>query len=240
MSLNAEWHIRLRQVLVNYFDENELETLCYDLGIDYQDLPGDGKTKKTIELVKHFARRGKTAELIDYCSRQRPNLEWDKIRAAAAAGPLAFESEPDSTERTAQHPEKASAFKSARPFILAAAVILAIIALYATWQMRRETGNTKPSTSENVALRQACIEASDIVNRMSTYSNWEESAQDRQKFWLLYGSKLILAGESPEIKKAMQEYAGVLGEVDAGRAKPAALLAPAINVTYACKPFVNP
>jgi hypothetical protein len=48
----------LRQALIEYFDESELRTLCFDLGVDYDGLSGIGKADKARELVGHFWRRG--------------------------------------------------------------------------------------------------------------------------------------------------------------------------------------
>ncbi len=41
---------QLRQSLVESFDENELRDLCFDLRIDYESLPGDGKSARAREL----------------------------------------------------------------------------------------------------------------------------------------------------------------------------------------------
>jgi hypothetical protein len=45
-SLPKDYLINLRQILTERFDESELRTLCFDLGIDYDDLPGSGKVDK--------------------------------------------------------------------------------------------------------------------------------------------------------------------------------------------------
>jgi nitrate reductase NapE component len=94
-SQSSNWHIRLRQILVSYFDENELETLCFDLHVDSQCLAGTGKARRVIELIKYCARSGKVKDLIDYCSQQRPNVPWAELRAAAIRNPLAVDREPD-------------------------------------------------------------------------------------------------------------------------------------------------
>jgi hypothetical protein len=92
---SSNWHVRLREILENYFDENDIETLCFDLRFDYDRLAGEGKTRKIVELIKEFARLGRIGELIDYCSRQRPNVAWAELRAAALKNPLVVEREPD-------------------------------------------------------------------------------------------------------------------------------------------------
>ena len=52
----------LRQILAERFNEGELRTLCFDLGIDYENLPGQGKADKARELVAYFQRRGDIAK----------------------------------------------------------------------------------------------------------------------------------------------------------------------------------
>jgi hypothetical protein len=92
---SSNWHVRLREVLESYFDENDIETLCFDLRFDYERLAGEGKTRKIVELIKEFARLGRVGELIDYCSRQRPNIQWAELREAALKNPLVVDREPD-------------------------------------------------------------------------------------------------------------------------------------------------
>jgi hypothetical protein len=85
---------QLRQALLAHFDTSDLETLCFDLGIDYDALPGDGRAAKVVELIEHFARTGRIVELIDYCAGMRANVPvpWAELRAAAVANPALFQS----------------------------------------------------------------------------------------------------------------------------------------------------
>jgi hypothetical protein len=66
----------LRQILVESFNQTELETLCFDLGISFESLSGENKDKKIIELINYVKRRGKFAELIKLVQRERPNAPW--------------------------------------------------------------------------------------------------------------------------------------------------------------------
>ena len=54
--------VKWREMLAR-FGEGELKDLCFDLGIDYEDLPGQGKADKARELVAHCERRDRFAEL---------------------------------------------------------------------------------------------------------------------------------------------------------------------------------
>lgn len=55
---------RLYQSLIDRFSKEELRTLCFDLGVEYEDLPGEGRAAKARELVAHLDRRDRLSELI--------------------------------------------------------------------------------------------------------------------------------------------------------------------------------
>ncbi len=69
--------IHLRQTLATRFDEGELRTLCFDLGIDYDDLPATGKSHKATALVAYLHRHGRINELVRVGKQSRPELAWD-------------------------------------------------------------------------------------------------------------------------------------------------------------------
>jgi nucleoside phosphorylase len=54
---------QLRQSLVDHFNDQELRDLCFDMDIDYESLPGEGKASKARELVAFCERRGQISEL---------------------------------------------------------------------------------------------------------------------------------------------------------------------------------
>lgn len=69
--------IILRDQMNQYFSVSELRTLCFDLGIDYEDLPGSTKQLKVIELIGFVQRRGVLDNLIKLLAHQRPNVtKW--------------------------------------------------------------------------------------------------------------------------------------------------------------------
>ncbi len=67
---------QLRQILLDYFDEGELITLCFDLGVDYESLPGAGKANKARDLVAYLQRHGRLAQLISLGQQERPHVQW--------------------------------------------------------------------------------------------------------------------------------------------------------------------
>jgi len=59
-----------------YFSQGELETLCFDLNIDYESLPGQTKIRKAMELVETCERAGMVAALLRILSQHRPHQDW--------------------------------------------------------------------------------------------------------------------------------------------------------------------
>ena len=70
---------QLRNILVEYFDEEELRTFCFDLGVRYDDLGGRSKADKARELVDFMDRKGRLAEVVAEGRKQRPNASWPEL-----------------------------------------------------------------------------------------------------------------------------------------------------------------
>ncbi len=67
---------KLRQVLNTYLNREELRTLCFDLGADYDNLPGEGKAGKARELIAHLEHRGRIPDLIRIGKQLYPDVPW--------------------------------------------------------------------------------------------------------------------------------------------------------------------
>ncbi|MBN1177954.1 MAG: AAA family ATPase [Anaerolineae bacterium] len=83
----------LRDVLTTYFDEEELKTLCFDLGIRYDDLPAEGASGKARELIAYLERRGRIFELIEVGKQLRPDVPWTDVqqtRSEPSRPPILF------------------------------------------------------------------------------------------------------------------------------------------------------
>lgn len=85
-------YTRLRKLLVNSFDLEELRVLCFDMGVEYEDLAGKTKTTKMQDLIQYLKRRGRLQQLIDAAAEERPNVNWPAIDTA--------EEEPDAKQLT--------------------------------------------------------------------------------------------------------------------------------------------
>ena len=73
----------LRKNLVRHFNKEDLRTLCSDLGVDYDDLEGEGKEGQARELIAYLERRGRIQTLIEMCARLRPHVDWEQATHAS-------------------------------------------------------------------------------------------------------------------------------------------------------------
>jgi len=73
---------RLREILDARFSREELRTLCFDLGLDYDDLPGEGKAARARELVVHMQQLGRISYLIRAAARMRSDVAWKRLEDA--------------------------------------------------------------------------------------------------------------------------------------------------------------
>ena len=71
--------VKLRQLLINHFDESELKTICFHIQVDYDILAGQGKADKVRELLSRLKRQERIPDLIVVCKRERPNVSWEKV-----------------------------------------------------------------------------------------------------------------------------------------------------------------
>ncbi|MFO7678780.1 MAG: hypothetical protein R6X34_01905 [Chloroflexota bacterium] len=77
--------IILRQNLNTYFDLNELRGLCFDLGVDSEQLSVRSLSKDEFvrELLRHEAQQERLHLLVAACTKLRPNTEWPLPNAEA-------------------------------------------------------------------------------------------------------------------------------------------------------------
>lgn len=62
----------IREYLTDCFNLEETKTLCADMDIDFDTLPGDGKEAKARELVDYCYRHERLGELLGLCREQNP------------------------------------------------------------------------------------------------------------------------------------------------------------------------
>ena len=78
-SISHQLMIELRDILAKRFSIEDLKQLVFDMGIDYEDLPGQIRAAKARELVAYCQRRGLIPKLIEVGQQQRPDINWPLI-----------------------------------------------------------------------------------------------------------------------------------------------------------------
>ncbi len=81
----------LRNILVERYSTDELRNCCFDLSVDYDDLPGEGKASKARELVSFLDRRNRLADLVHIGRQQRPDIVWPSLNAPSSSQPSVAE-----------------------------------------------------------------------------------------------------------------------------------------------------
>jgi hypothetical protein len=70
---------KLLRAINDSFGENDLRDLCFDLQLDFENLPGPTKKDKARELIIHFDRRKRINVLIATFRELRPNIDLETI-----------------------------------------------------------------------------------------------------------------------------------------------------------------
>jgi tetratricopeptide (TPR) repeat protein len=84
-SLHYQDRAVLRKRLSESFNKEELRTLCFDLGLEHDNLP-DVRNGMARELVAHCERHGLIPHLIRECQRRRPNVHWSSTQLTSLLG----------------------------------------------------------------------------------------------------------------------------------------------------------
>jgi hypothetical protein len=65
---------KLRRTLDTSFDEEELKALCFDIGVEWDQLGGQTKQGKITNLIEHLVRRGNIGALTTWLRINRPDV----------------------------------------------------------------------------------------------------------------------------------------------------------------------
>lgn len=68
--------VDLQKKIYTLYDAEELQTLCFMLGVDYDSLRGNAKQTKVNSLILRMARTGRLEDLVDQASVDRTHVEW--------------------------------------------------------------------------------------------------------------------------------------------------------------------
>ena len=67
----------LFNILQAHFDVEEFRTLCFELGVNYDNLRGEGLAPKMRELIAYCQRRNQVEKLITMIKQERPSIDMD-------------------------------------------------------------------------------------------------------------------------------------------------------------------
>lgn len=77
-SLKLHYIARLRNLIFKHFNKSELKDLCFDLGVNYDELQNSESTKDAArELVAYLDRRNRLSDLVARCYQLRPKVKWE-------------------------------------------------------------------------------------------------------------------------------------------------------------------
>ncbi|NKQ34149.1 MAG: NACHT domain-containing protein, partial [Chloroflexi bacterium] len=76
---SATYLTELHQRLNQHFNLAEIQTLCLQLHVDYESIPGQEKPSIIRELLLALGRRNRLPDLISLLQQERPNVTWPLV-----------------------------------------------------------------------------------------------------------------------------------------------------------------
>ncbi len=77
----------LHKASKDHLDQEELRALCFKLGIEYDDLRGEGRSGQAQELLRLVQRQNQIDHLLDTLCQAHPHVDWKKASQGSAAAP---------------------------------------------------------------------------------------------------------------------------------------------------------
>lgn len=108
---NQDWKTQLRYALMKYFNEAELQGLCFDIDLDYDNIATGSKIQTVIQMIDYGIRTGTVTKLVELCEQQRPNVPWSAISEGAWVETEQYASNPT----TGVPPVREPLYESATP-----------------------------------------------------------------------------------------------------------------------------
>lgn len=67
---------RLRRLMSDFLETNDLENICFDMRIDFEELPTGRKDSKLRSLITHCERHARIDELLKQLRELLPSIAW--------------------------------------------------------------------------------------------------------------------------------------------------------------------
>ncbi|MCB9434143.1 MAG: hypothetical protein H6668_19395 [Ardenticatenaceae bacterium] len=73
---------QLHPLLTKYFSMSELHQLAFDLGIEWEEMPGQTRSEKVRSFIGYADRADRLVDLIALARRERPHVDWPEPSSA--------------------------------------------------------------------------------------------------------------------------------------------------------------
>lgn len=81
MTNSSRYLSDLHQQIDRLFSMEDVRTMCFNLGVDFDNVTGEGKSARIRELLLQLARRSELQMLVDLARRDWPKAVWADVPA---------------------------------------------------------------------------------------------------------------------------------------------------------------
>ncbi len=75
-AIEQEKLVALKSKMHDAFNNNDLQTLCFELNIRYEDLDANTLDSRIRSLIEFGQRNGRLSDIANYCQRNRDHITW--------------------------------------------------------------------------------------------------------------------------------------------------------------------
>lgn len=133
-------HSHVRAILDERLNLDELLLLCYDLGIDFDNLSGDGKSAKIASLLKRLEQRGAWHSLFEWLTRYRSDI-MNTLQLNSTTSMVSYIHLTEVDQRWLSQPRQPPYAWARRMVLLILLAGLLILMLLELWVVPRMMGN---------------------------------------------------------------------------------------------------
>lgn len=199
----------LRDKIHFTFSPDDLHGLAIDFDLDYDELPGESKARRVVELIEIVVRQQRVLEFIERCHKLKPKGNFQPLLEAARQEPHLFQLE-----------NEYSAPETAEAKLLHIAMELLDLKKESYIQSQQQISQnafSKPTTSLNKA---------DLGSQRRSNETWAKSSNLRQNFestaqQSAFNGTIAQSNENPpQLDRLQQDIAHLqknlvsLGEID--------------------------
>lgn len=85
INVDGSYLRKLRQTICQHFDLPELQTIAFDLALNWDELAGNTLSLKCQSLIGIMRRNGRLLELLELLQQERPGVPWPSLPSAAVS-----------------------------------------------------------------------------------------------------------------------------------------------------------